>query len=153
VIHEKAVVHETARLGEGTVVWSGAVVGAGVRTGPHCAIGSNAYIGAGTSMGESCRLQHGVFLPNRSRLGARVFMGPNATATDDRMPKVNNPTYRSQPPTLEDDCAIGAGAVLLPGVRIGRGAMVGAGAVVTRDVDDHQTVFGNPARVYVRERV
>ena len=145
-IHAQAVVHATARLGPDTIVWSGAVVGAEVVTGAHCCIGANVYLGEGCQLGESVRIQTGAFLPNRTRVGDRVFIGPNATLTDDKHPRVNNPRYRADPPVLESDCAIGAGAVLLPGVRIGRGALVGAGAVVTRDVAAYTTVAGNPAR-------
>jgi acetyltransferase-like isoleucine patch superfamily enzyme len=92
------------------------------------------------------RIQHGAFLPNRARIGDRVFIGPNATFTDDRYPEVNNPRYKAEPPIVEDDVAIGAGAVILPGVRIGRGALIGAGAVVTKDVPPSAVVVGNPAR-------
>lgn len=141
-----AVVHQSTFLGMGTVVWSFAIVGSGVHTGPHCAIGSHVYIGMGSTLGESVRIQHGVFLPNRSQIGNRVFIGPNATFTDDRHPVVNNPRYKAEPPIVEDDASIGAGAVILPGVRIGRGAVVGAGAVVTHDVPPHTTVKGNPAQ-------
>ncbi len=150
MIHPLALVHETAQLGDDTVVWQFASVLAGVRTGPHCSIGANAEIGVSSILGESVRVGHGVFLPARSRVGDRVFLGPNVTVTDDRHPRVNNPHYHAEPPILEDDCAIGAGAVILPGVRIGRGALVGAGAVVTHDVGEYETWVGNPARARVR---
>lgn len=65
---------------------------------------------------------------------------------DDKFPRVNNAAYHAQPPVIEDDASIGAGAVLLPGVRIGRGALVGAGAVVTHDVPAGAVVYGCPAR-------
>ena len=148
-VHEPASVHPAAHLGPGTVVWTFATVGGGVQTGAHCAIGSCAYVGAGSRLGESVRIQHGAFLPNRSTIGHRVFIGPNVTFTDDRHPKVNNPAYRAEPPVVEDDASIGAGATILPGVRIGRGAMVGAGAVVTRHVAAYTTVVGNPAKVLI----
>lgn len=144
-IHPTAVVSIDARFGAYVKIWSGAVVGAWCRLGDYCVIGANAYIGGGTVMGDNCRIQTGVFLPNNSILGNRVFIGPNVTATDDRHPKVNNHDYKAEPPILEDDCSIGAGAVILPGVRIGKGAMVGAGAVVTHDVEPYSTVVGCPA--------
>jgi UDP-2-acetamido-3-amino-2,3-dideoxy-glucuronate N-acetyltransferase len=145
IVHRPSAVHPTASLGPGTLVWTFATVGAGVQTGSHCAIGSAVYIGADSRLGDSVRIQHGVFLPNRSRVGDRVFIGPNATFTDDRHPVVNHPQYRAEPPIIEDDASIGAGAVVLPGVTIGRGAMVGAGAVVTKDVPPFAVVKGNPA--------
>jgi maltose O-acetyltransferase len=65
---------------------------------------------------------------------------------DDRYPRVNNPRYHAEPPTIEDDVAVGMGVVVLPGVTLGRGCVIGAGAVVTFDVPPYMTVVGNPAR-------
>ena len=98
-------------------------------------------------IGEGSRLQHGVFLPNGSRLGRNVFIGPNATFTDDRHPRVGNKYYIAEPPCLLDECSVGAGAVILPGVTIGKGAMIGAGCVVTHNVPDHAVVVGNPSKI------
>ena len=72
-------------------------------------------------------------------------MGPLATATDDKNPRANNPAYKHEPPVLDDDVSVGAGAVLLPGVHLYMGSVVGAGAVVTKDVHPNVTVVGNPA--------
>lgn len=146
MIHALALVDPSAELGEGTVVWQWSHIMAGVKTGSHCSIGGHSEIGRDSRLGASVRIGFGVFLPNRTQVGDRVFIGPRVVATDDRYPRVNHPRYRAEPPILEDDCAIGAGAVLLPGVRIGRGAMVGAGAVVTRSVAPYTTAYGNPAR-------
>jgi acetyltransferase-like isoleucine patch superfamily enzyme len=148
-----AVVHPSVKLGPGTVVWHGAIVCEGVVTGANCAIGSNAYVGRYTRLGEGVRVQDKAHLTDRMVLGDRVFVGPCAVTMNDRHPRSFNPSYRPEPPVCEADAVIGAGAVLLPGVRIGRGAVVGAGAVVTKDVDDGQTVVGNPAHALVREAV
>ena len=146
-IHAAAEVDQSARLGDGTVVWACANVMAGVVTGRECSIGFGAEIGRWSLLGDQVRIGYGVFLPSRTRVGDRVFIGPNVTMCDDRQPRVNNPDYNAEPPMIEDDAVIGAGAIILPGIRIGRGAMVGAGAVVTRDVALGMTVVGNPARV------
>lgn len=143
-------IHPTAVLGEGTVVWSFAVVCAGVRTGTQCAIGSTVYVGRDTVLGDSVRIQGGCHLTDRMTVGHRVFFGPNVTTMNDRHPKVNNQRYRCEPPIIEDDVSIGAGAVILPGVRLGEGCVVGAGAVVTHGVAPYTTVIGNPARPIVR---
>ncbi|MGH9876795.1 MAG: acyltransferase [Nitrososphaerales archaeon] len=147
LIHGTASVADSAQLYDGTVVWSGAVVGYNVRCGPGCVIGSNTYIGHDSELGESVRLQHGAFIPNRTKIGSYVFIGPNATLCDDAHPRVNNPSYDARPPRLQDYCSIGAGAVILAGVTIGKHAMVGAGAVVITDVPDWCVVVGNPAVV------
>jgi len=145
-VHEHAAVHAFATLGEGTVVWNFATVGRNVRTGPFCVIGSCAYVGHNSRLGESVRVQHGAFIPNGTVIGDRVFIGPNVTMTDDRYPVVVNPHYKAEPPVVEADVSIGAGATILPGVHLGTGCRVGAGAVVTHDVAAYTTVWGNPAR-------
>ena len=152
-IHPNANVSRDARLGCNVKIWSGAVIGQWVTIGDDCVIGSNAYVGWGTTMGRGCRLQHGVFLPNHSNLGNNVFIGPNATFTDDRYPRVGNVNYKPLPPTIKDWASIGAGATILPGITIGEHAMVGAGAVVTKDVPPHHVVAGNPARPVVHTTI
>lgn len=145
-IHERALVHETAQLGPGTIVWQFAHVRGGVKTGRHCSIGGTAEIGRGCTLGDHVRVGFGAFLPNNVRVGDRVFIGPRVTLCDDKRPQVNTPHYRAQPPVIEADCSLGAGAVVLPGVRIGQGALIGAGAVVTHDVEPYAVVSGVPAR-------
>jgi len=129
------------------VIWSGAVVEKGVVTGPGCVIGSNAYVGEGSVLGEAVRIQHGAFITRNTKIGDYVFIGPNVTLTDDKYPRVNNPEYKAEPPVLEHHCSIGAGAVILPGIRIGHHGRVGAGAVVTHNVDPWVLVVGVPAKV------
>ena len=128
------------------VVWPYATIEANVTVGTGCVIGSCAWIGRSTVMGDNVRVQHGAFICRGSEIGHRVFIGPNATLTDDRYPIVNNPHYAACPPIIEDDVAIGASAVICPGVRVRRGTTVGAGAVVTQDTAEDSTVVGIPAR-------
>ena len=136
----------SAVLGEGTKVWNFATVEDNVVTGRDCVIGSNAWIGRGTIMGDNVRVQHGVFIARNSVLGSDIFLGPYAILCDDARPKAGNTAYKAEPPVLEDGCSLGAGCIILPGVRIGKGATVGAGAIVTKDVEPNTLVVGNPAR-------
>lgn len=140
-------IDETAQLGEEVKVWHFAVVLAGVKLADHVSIGARCEIGKGSQVGERSRIGSGTFLPANSLIGANVFIGPNCTFTDDRYPVANNAGYCPEPPTIEDGASIGAGSVILPGVKIGAGARVGAGAVVTRDVLPKELVYGEPARV------
>lgn len=140
-------IDESARLGENTVVWHFAVIQADVKVGKNCSIGSGAEIGRGTIIGDYSRISAHVFLPSNSILESRVFLGPGVVCTDDRYPRVANVNYEALPPYIESGVAIGAGAVILPGIRIGAGALIGAGAIVTRDVRPHEHVRGEPARV------
>lgn len=139
----------SAVLADGAFVWWFAVILAGCRLGKRVMIGSRTELGFRCIIGDDTRIGSGVFLPPDSKIGERVFIGPNVTFTDDKLPKVNlpgDPPYSAQPPVIEDDAAIGAGAVILPGVTIGRGARVAAGAVVTSDVEPFSIVMGLPAR-------
>lgn len=122
----------------------------GCLIGERVSIGTYTEIGTYSVIGESTRIGMGVFMPNRSHVGRYVFIGPKVTFTDDKYPDVTKANYRPRPPIIKDHASIGAGAVILPGVVIGEGAKVGAGSVVTKDVDPYTTVLGNPARPIVR---
>jgi acetyltransferase-like isoleucine patch superfamily enzyme len=139
-------IDKTATIGEGTKIWHFSILLAEVVVGRNCNIGSRVEIGHGSVIGDNTRISSGVFLPSNSQIGKNVFIAPNVTFTDDRYPRANNPSYYAQPPILEDGCSVGAGSVVLPGVRIGAGALVGAGSIVTRDVPPKGHVRGEPAR-------
>ena len=134
-------------MGDGIKIWQGATVCDGARIGRNCVIGSCAWIGKNVKMGDNCHIQHGVFVPNNTVIGNRVFLGPLVVLTDDRYPVAGNQDYIAEPPIIEDDVSIGAGAVILPGVRIMRGALIGAGAVVSKDVVPETVVRGMFAAV------
>lgn len=136
----------TVVVGDRTKVWHYSVILRETHIGKDCNVGSHVEIGAGCVIGDRTRIGKGTFLPSRSRVGADVFIGPNVTFCDDKYPRANNPTYRAEPPTIEDGASVGAGAVILPGVCLGAGCLVGAGAIVTEDVPPGTVVYGNPAR-------
>jgi acetyltransferase-like isoleucine patch superfamily enzyme len=154
--HPTAEVSGEARVGQGTVIWHQAQVREGARIGASCRIGKGAYIGAGVVLGENCKVQNYACIYRGAILGDGVFVGPHAILVNDRVPRAIN-----EDGTLKSDsdwevleilvgrgAAIGAGAVVLPGIRIGEWAMIGAGAVVTRNVPAHALVLGMPGRVH-----
>jgi UDP-2-acetamido-3-amino-2,3-dideoxy-glucuronate N-acetyltransferase len=145
-IHQPSQVHDTVRLGEGTVVWPFATILEGVQCGAHCVIGTSVFLGRRCVLGDDVHLHPGAALPNDTHVGNRVYIGPNVVLCNDAYPRVGAPTQPHDPPVIADDVILGANCVLLPGVRIGAGAIVGAGAVVTHDVSPGITVVGNPAR-------
>mgnify|MGYP001599030857 FL=1 len=145
-----AFVDSEANLGARNKVWHFANVCQGVETKEDVVIGSAVYVGAHVKIGEGTRVQDKAHLTDRMIIGKRVFIGPCAVTMNDLYPRLNNPDYKVSPPILDDDCVIGAGAVLLPGIKIGKFAIVGAGAVVIRDVKPYHVVFGNPARSTLR---
>ena len=124
-----------------SIVQQGAILGADVVIGAFCFVARGARIGAGTRIQCHTSVWDGV------ELGQDVFVGPSATFTNVRRPRVQHPRRGDWDRTVVGDGAtIGAAAVLVAPVRVGAGAMIGAGAVVTRDVPAHAVVTGNPAR-------
>ena len=151
-IHERALC-ETDLVGEGTRIWAFAHLLPGARIGRDCNICDHVFIEGEVQVGDRTTVKCGVQLWNGVRLGDDVFVGPNATFTNDPFPR-SRQHLESYPETVvEDGASIGANATILPGVRIGRGAMIGAGAVLTRSVPANAIVVGNPARIvgYVSE--
>lgn len=136
---------ESHDVGEGTRVWAFAHVLPGARIGRACNICDHVFIENDVIVGDDVTLKCGVQLWDGVRLGHRVFIGPNATFTNDLRPQSKRYPTEFLQTVLEDDVSIGANATILPGITIGRGAMVGAGAVVTRSVPPYATVVGNPA--------
>jgi acetyltransferase-like isoleucine patch superfamily enzyme len=136
---------ESATVGEGTRIWAFAHVLAGAKIGSGCNICDHVFIENDVVIGDDVTVKCGVQIWDGLRVGNRVFIGPNATFTNDRFPRSKNYPEQFLQTTLEDGVSIGANATILPGLRIGSGAMVGAGAVVTRDVPPNAVVVGNPA--------
>jgi UDP-2-acetamido-3-amino-2,3-dideoxy-glucuronate N-acetyltransferase len=143
-IHERALV-EGGEIGPGTRIWAFAHVMAGARVGAGCNICDHTYIEGGAVLGDRVTIKSGVYVWEGITIGDDVFVGPQATFTNDRFPRSRRP-FTCENTIVEAGASIGAGAVLLPGLRIGARAMVGAGAVVTRDVASDTVVVGNPAR-------
>lgn len=142
-------IHPTAEID------AGATIGAGVRIWHWTHVRETAKVGAGTSIGQCCyiegiigqrcKIQNSVNLYRGVEIGDEVFVGPNATFTNDLHPQAIG-DWVITPTIVKDGASIGAGAVIVCGVVIGEGAMVGAGAVVTEDVPAGATVVGCPAR-------
>lgn len=115
-----------------------------VEVGEGSLIHSHVWLGNGVRLGKRNKVQAFAFLPPGVTTGDDVFIGPRVTFTNDKNPPSNGKWWEST--HVSDGAVIGAGAIILPGIRIGRNAVVGAGAVVTHDVADGETVVGNPAR-------
>lgn len=154
-IHPSADVSPDAMIGPGTAVWHEAQIRERARLGRDCIVGKGAYIDFDVSIGDNAKIQNRASIYHGTTLENGVFVGPHVVFTNDRIPRAVNPDgtrktdddWTVGPILVRDGASIGAGSVVLPGVTIGRFAMVGAGAVVTRDVPDHGLVVGNPARL------
>jgi UDP-2-acetamido-3-amino-2,3-dideoxy-glucuronate N-acetyltransferase len=146
--HDLAVV-ETDSVGEGTRIWAFAHILAGVTIGRDCNICDHTFIETGVVIGDRVTVKCGVQLWSGITVEDDVFIGPNATFTNDNFPR----SKRYQPPdriprTVIKSCAsVGANATILPGITVGERAMIGAGTVVTRDVPPDTIVVGNPGKI------
>jgi acetyltransferase-like isoleucine patch superfamily enzyme len=145
-VHERALL-ETERVGAGTRVWAFAHVLPGAVIGRDCNICDQVFIENEVVVGDRVTIKCGVQLWDGVTLEDDVFVGPNATFTNDHMPRSKNYLPEAVKTVVRRGASIGANATILPGLTIGRDAMVGAGAVVTRSVPPHAVVVGNPARI------
>ena len=136
---------ESTRVGQGTRIWAFAHVLPGAVIGANCNICDHVFIENDVTVGDDVTVKSGVQLWDGVRLGDRVFVGPNATFTNDRFPRSKHHPEAFLQTIVEDGASIGANATILPGITIGRRAMIGAGAVVTKSVPANAVVVGNPA--------
>ena len=153
-VHPTAEVSDRANIGEGASIWHQAQVRENAGIGPGCIIGKGVYIGADVQVGANCKVQNYSCVYEGTTLEDGVFVGPEVVFTNDRFPRAINPDgslksasdWECVGATVEYGAAIGSRSVVLPGVRIGRWALVGAGTVVTKDVPSHALVIGHPGR-------
>lgn len=143
-IHHLSDVQSKA-IGQGTRIWQYCVVLPAAKIGKNCNICSQVFIENDVVIGENVTIKNGVQLWDGTRIGSNVFIGPNATFTNDEFPRSKKYPSKFLSIEVRDGASIGANATILPGLTIGEGAMVGAGAVVTRNVPPHAIVIGNPA--------
>src|SRR5215831_7844094 len=144
--HEKAIV-ESPNVGERTRVWAFAHILPRAVVGADCNICDNVFIENDVVIGDRVTIKCGVQIWDGIRLEDDVFVGPNATFTNDPMPRSKHYLEKYPETVVRQGASIGANATILPGVTIGRYAMVGAGAVVTHSVPPYAVVAGNPARI------
>ena len=155
MIHPSADVAPSAVIGEGTNIWHQAQVREAAQLGRNCIVGKGAYIDTGVIIGDNVKIQNGAFIYQGVTVEDGVFIGPRACFTNDMFPRAITPEgalktdadWQVSQTLVRYGASIGAGAVVLPDLSIGRFALVGAGAVVTRSVPDHGLVVGNPARL------
>lgn len=146
-----------AVLRSGTILYCDVITGNSFSTGHNVmvrektVIGDNVSLGTGViiegncEIGSNVNLQSLVYIPTNSKIGNHVFIGPNAVLTNDKYPPHGGQNLSG--PAISDYAAIGANVTILPGVCIGRGSLVAAGSVVTRDVPEKTLAIGSPARI------
>jgi acetyltransferase-like isoleucine patch superfamily enzyme len=146
-IAKTAIVDKRAKIGKGTVVWNFAQVMHDVKIGEDCVIGNGVFIDRRVVIGNNVKIMSKALLHRGVKIGDDCFIGPAACFINDKNPRncktrdITSPKW-----SVGKGASIGAGALILCDVNIGKYALVGAGAVVTKDVKDHCLVVGNPAR-------
>lgn len=143
--HPSALV-DTKQIGPGTRIWQFVVILGGAVIGKDVNICSHVFVENDVLIGDRVTIKAGVQLWDGITIEDDVFVGPNVTFVNDRYPRSGNREFALERTLLRRGCSIGAGACILPGIEIGEGAMVGAGAVVTKNIASNVTVVGNPAR-------
>ena len=145
-IHPSSHVDERAEIGRGTKVWINVQVRENARIGADCVLSKDVYVDHGVAIGDGCKIQNGVSVYNGVTLGDRVFVGPHACFTNDKVPRAFNGDWQVTPTVVSEGASIGANVTIVCGVRIGEYAMVAAGSTVTKDVPAYSLVAGTPAR-------
>ncbi|WP_320152344.1 acyltransferase [uncultured Tolumonas sp.] len=146
MIHQLSDV-QSKSIGENTRVWQFSVILPNARIGCDCNICAHTLIENDVVIGNRVTIKSGVFVWDGITIEDDAFIGPNATFTNDKFPRSKQPFDRSKRTLVNAGASIGAGAVILPGVILGKKCMIGAGAVVTHDIPELAIVIGNPARV------
>lgn len=145
-IHPLADVAE-CQIGKNTRIWQFVVVLKGAKIGIDCNICAQTLIEGNVVIGDRVTVKSGVQIWDGSVIGNDVFIGPNVTFTNDPFPRSKQYPVQFHCVTVHNGASIGANSTILPGITIGEKAMIGAGAVVIKDVPSHAVVIGNPAKI------
>ena len=145
--HPTAVIDEGATIGKGTIVWHFSHIMSGAVVGEHCTIGQNVFIASQVQLGNNVKVQNNVSVYTGVTCEDDVFLGPSCVFTN----VINPRSFISRkedfrPTRVKKGATIGANATILCGIAIGEYAMIGAGAVVTKDVPDYALIVGNPGK-------
>ena len=146
-VHETAYVDDGAEIGDGTKIWHFSHICKGAKIGKNCNIGQNVFIADGAVLGDNCKVQNNVSIYAGVIAGDYVFFGPSCVLTNDINPrgmysKAGHYIYTY----LEDGTTLGANCTIVCGNRLGKHCLIGSGAVITKDVEPHSIMVGNPAK-------
>ncbi|MCL2144465.1 MAG: N-acetyltransferase [Endomicrobia bacterium] len=133
---------QSKNIGKNTNIWQFCVVLLGAKIGDNCNICSHCFIENDVIVGNNVTIKCGVQLWDGVRIEDDVFIGPNVTFCNDKYPKSGNKNFKCEPVIVKKGASIGANATILPGITIGENAMVGAGAIVTKDVPSKAIIKG-----------
>ena len=149
-IDATANVSSDAKIGAGTKVWINTQIRENTSIGANCIISKDVYIDAGVSIGNGCKIQNSVSVYQGVAIEDDVFVGPNVSFTNDKVPRAFNSDWKITNTLVKKGASLGANATIVCGINLGEYSMVAAGSVVTKDVPPFTLVVGNPARVVAK---
>jgi len=145
-IHKNAIV-KSKNIGEGTKIWAFCNILEGAKIGRRGNICDGCFMEGKVTVGNNVTIKNGVYLWDGVTVEDNVFIGPAVVFTNDLNPRSKNTKYEKKKTLVKKGSSIGANATILPGITVGKYAMVGAGSVVTKNVPDFALVYGNPAKI------
>ena len=145
-IHPNAHVSSQAKIGKGTKIWINSQVREDSEIGKNCIISKDTYIDIGVKIGDNCKIQNGVSIYHGVVIENDVFVGPNVSFTNDKIPRAFNTNWQITKTIIKNGVSIGANSTIVCGVVLGEYCMVAAGSVVTKNVEPYSLVMGNPAK-------
>ena len=148
IVRSGTVIYADVSSGEYFQTGHNVVIRENTRIGSHVLVGTGSIIDGQVDISDFVKLMANCYIPTHTRIGTRVFVGPNVVMTNDRYPLKMRDDYRPVGPIIQDFVTLGAGVVVVPGVTIGKGSFIAAGAVVTKDVPPETLVKGNPGMFF-----
>ena len=146
-IHKSAIVDDKVELGKNVYIWHFSHILSGSKLGKDCILGQNVMVGPNVNIGSGCKIQNNVSIYEGVELGKNVFCGPSCVFTNVINPRAFiKRKHEYKKTVIGDGATLGANCTIVCGVKVGKFAFVGAGAVVTKDIDEFALVIGAPAK-------
>lgn len=146
MIHNTAIIDDNVKIGKNTNIWHWVHVCSGAQIGENCILGQNVYIGPDVIIGNNVKIQNNVSVYTGVTIEDNVFLGPSCVFTNDLVPDVKKEVWDITQTIVKNGASIGANATIVCGNIIGENSLVGAGSVVTKNVESNTIVVGNPAK-------
>ena len=149
-IHPSATIDSGAEIGDGSMVWVNVQIREGAKIGKNCVLSKDVYVDCNVKIGDECKIQNSVSIYDGVTIESQVFVGPNASFTNDKVPRAFNTDWKITKTLVQQGASLGANCTIICGIVIGEYSMIAAGSVVTKDVPSYTLVAGNPARVVAK---